>query len=436
MDEISGMTRCIEVSFQGMRFTMEASQNAIKLLSRILQVLYNSSKFIGNTLNPYSEKKIARKLAKETGQTSMELLKMKGQFMFGKMDDKTFKQFMKQANKYGIQFAMAPTQEKGVKRISVRDMDIAGFELFLKDYEKRNCKTQEDIMAFRRNNGLDSPMEYMSQSKIGTCSEEEYKKAMEMTYGKEWDKEPPILPTMDAEKKREVFGAITENEIKQAKDNGKHFVNAFEPSQIFREDEFTVSFSKGSFEKGEMVNITVDKADLRYFESEGKEMFVALVPEEEYIKVDYFGDTISKGTVKAADYMKDPVNSIANADDGQELAAVTISKDLVKEKSETSVTTRIPGTFGKDIKYLTLPLSEVTETHHDKSYLTYIDLKKTYILHSGDNTISSMTGKELKTHYDDISLRTLTPKPVFKKSSKKDSLRNPGKAGESVAKKK
>ena len=58
------------------------------------------------------------------------------------------------------------------------------------------------------------------------------------------------------------------------------------------------------------------------------------------------------------------------------LSDVTISKKLIAEENDHAVKTRVPGTWGKDVRYVWLHKENVMDIHNGKTMLTFLDTSK------------------------------------------------------------
>lgn len=106
-----------------------------------------------------------------------------------------------------------------------------------------------------------------------------------------------------------------------------------------------------------------------------------------------------KGYQELADRIQ-AVASRKNAD----LADVTISKTLIVEENERAVKTRIPGTWGEDVRYLWINKSNIMDIHSGKTMLTFLDKNKDYKLYDKENrVVDTMNGEKLYAgHYDKV----------------------------------
>lgn len=85
---------------------------------------------------------------------------------------------------------------------------------------------------------------------------------------------------------------------------------------------------------------------------------------------------------------------------------VTISREinsLVDEagETETQIKTRVPGTYGKNVRYVYFDKDGLEEVHGGKSYKVHIDPEGSYELYGADGSAAeNVKGEELLRHYD------------------------------------
>lgn len=83
---------------------------------------------------------------------------------------------------------------------------------------------------------------------------------------------------------------------------------------------------------------------------------------------------------------------------------VTISREvnsLVEEESETQIKTRVPGTFGKNVRYVYFDKAGLREAHGGKSYKVHIEPEGSYELYDQAGAVAeTVSGEELLMHYD------------------------------------
>lgn len=86
------------------------------------------------------------------------------------------------------------------------------------------------------------------------------------------------------------------------------------------------------------------------------------------------------------------------------LLDVTISRTLIVEENEHAIKTRVPGTWGKDVRYIWLKKDNIIDIYQGKSMLTFLDRNKDYKLYDMKNrVIQVIKGEELyENHYDKV----------------------------------
>lgn len=96
-----------------------------------------------------------------------------------------------------------------------------------------------------------------------------------------------------------------------------------------------------------------------------------------------------------------------------EYGDITISRELnslVIEETEEQIKTRVPGTWGNNIRFLYLNKTDISEVHNGKSYLTHINPEESYELYGKDgNLAQTFTGEELLKYYDKKGDKTAEP---------------------------
>lgn len=84
---------------------------------------------------------------------------------------------------------------------------------------------------------------------------------------------------------------------------------------------------------------------------------------------------------------------------------ITISNNLVAQRNERAIKTRVPGTWGQNARYLWTPRKDLIDVYNGESMLTSLKRDKEYKLYSEDNQImGTIKGESLyKNHYDPVS---------------------------------
>lgn len=83
---------------------------------------------------------------------------------------------------------------------------------------------------------------------------------------------------------------------------------------------------------------------------------------------------------------------------------ITIDRGLVHEENEKAVKTRVPGTYGDNIRYMWLSKDNITDINDGKTILSFIDLSRKYKLYGNDGKVAeTVTGRNLYNHYDTVN---------------------------------
>lgn len=85
---------------------------------------------------------------------------------------------------------------------------------------------------------------------------------------------------------------------------------------------------------------------------------------------------------------------------------ITISRKLYEEENLTSIKTRVPNTYGDNVRYLWIDKSDVVSINCGKTFFAYLNKDKEYELVDRDGRIAEkLTGQNLqKQHYDNVDV--------------------------------
>ncbi len=107
--------------------------------------------------------------------------------------------------------------------------------------------------------------------------------------------------------------------------------------------------------------------------------------------------------IKSYQELADRIQAVAKSKDTN-LSDITISKTLIAMENDRAVKTRVPGTYGKDVRYLWISKENIMEIHNGKTMLTFLDSHKDYKLYDAENrVVETKRGEELyRGHYDRV----------------------------------
>ena len=85
---------------------------------------------------------------------------------------------------------------------------------------------------------------------------------------------------------------------------------------------------------------------------------------------------------------------------------ITISRKLYEEENLTSIKTRVPNTYGDNVRYLWLDKSDVVSINGGKTFFAYLNKDKEYELVDRDGQVAEkLSGQNLqKQHYDSVDV--------------------------------
>ena len=107
--------------------------------------------------------------------------------------------------------------------------------------------------------------------------------------------------------------------------------------------------------------------------------------------------------IKGYQELADRIQAVASTKN-MNLSDITINKKLIVKENEKAVKTRIPGTWGEDVRYLWINKANIMEIHNGKTLLTFLDKNKDYKLYDKENrVVGTMNGETLYSeHYDKV----------------------------------
>ena len=111
-------------------------------------------------------------------------------------------------------------------------------------------------------------------------------------------------------------------------------------------------------------------------------------------------------TPERAEELKEVVNNIRVSEGAQDITKVdiTLSENLIKENRPDSIITRVPGTFGENVRYLQINRDDIMTINHGKTLLTFLNKDQEYeLLDKDGNVAKKIKGEELReNHYDRV----------------------------------
>lgn len=101
---------------------------------------------------------------------------------------------------------------------------------------------------------------------------------------------------------------------------------------------------------------------------------------------------------------------------------ITVSTTLVSAEMQDSFITRVPGTFGKDVRFLSIPKEDIITINNGKTFLTFLEKDKEYeLLDKDKKPVDKIKGEELReNNYDKVNEKVREQASRQKEKQKKN----------------
>ena len=142
-----------------------------------------------------------------------------------------------------------------------------------------------------------------------------------------------------------------------------------------------------------------------------------------------YSEIISKGDVQSRlEEYKEVASRIKAISTARNinLMDITISKLLIADENEYAIKTRVPGTWGENVRYIWLNKEDVIDIHNGKTMLTFLDKNKCYNLYdSRNNIVETKIGEALyKDNYDRVESSVRKHYEQITKDMSKEEVKN------------
>lgn len=341
-EEIQEAVQIIRVGYDGIDIAMRVSGGTVEQMKKVID-------FLVAVLDH----------EKAMGKESMRRLLMKGGnlqvLQFGTEDMKLVE---KLAKKYGLLYSVLPDINKkdGMSEIVFHTEAVPRANMMLQKLRSGRIATFDDYLKNGDGNEIDKTLSFLKGQKRGNGSP--HTEETELADGRtDWliekaglyAMEKPGISVEDIKEKFSVGDAQAENALGSLK-------------------------KLGVLEKGE---------DGLYKAAMDKDSFLGRI----------------QGYKQLAGRMQ-----AVSAAQGRNLLDITIAKELVAGENDHAVRTRVPGTWGREARYLWIDKENIMEIHSGKTLLASLDQDRDYNLYSADNKVAAtMKGGALyDSHYDKV----------------------------------
>lgn len=360
-DEISEAVQIIRVTFDGMEVAFKVGSGGLKMIKDVCT-------FIKGMLD----------YEKSMGKTSMRKLLMKGgDLQVLQFQESDLKKVKKMAKKYGILYSELPKihKDSGMVEIVIHSEAVPRANLIIQKLGTGSLTSIEDYMKNSAQTDLSELLKFFEKQKSGnaqTPSEEAADRAVDGLI------EKVGMYAMEKEK-------VNIDDVRER----------FSIDEIKAKEILTKLTSMGAVEDGESENT--------YKAVMNKEAFSNRI----------------QGYKQLADRIS-AIQSYSNPS----LTDITISKTLIAEENDRAVKTRVPGTWGANVRYLWINRENVLDIHGGKTMLTFLDKEKEYKLYDEQNRVAEKKkGEELyQNHYDPVEMNLRQRAEKQKKAEEKQRI--------------
>lgn len=415
---------------------VEGIKIALKLTKYMLDIAWQLAKFIKCSLAD-------AKYKKSTGKTNIKNLKARANgtpLVPTTMDKKTFVELKKMAKKYGILFtAFHPlgSGKRGSVEVIIAEKDIPMMnELLSRIKEKR---VREDVKngmdketasrEFDENNRTETMDEFAENLGV-VAPKEVFEAKMKERFGENYEEmiDPKGMSAgLDEEKVNDLADVIkfSERARKVRKDYVAEIQFVYDEKQgkgqIVEETETHVKIEgkgfSGEKDKWEAVWIPKDAIFPPLDKDAGAQgtRSAYLKPDTDIVIEDPTGKTAPVSGKVEQFYSNEHMAATFVAEGVQYQTAhepqdpgdkdITISKELIYDETKDAIKTKVPGTWGNNVRYLWIEKKDIIDVYGGKSMLTHLSEDKEYDLYSEAGNIAiTMKGKDLyRNHYEPVN---------------------------------
>ena len=323
-DEISEAVQIIRVTFDGMEVAMKVGSGGIKVMKDLCLFLKGMFDY-----------------EKAMGKTSMRKLLMKGgDLQVLQFQESDLKKVRKMAKKYGILYSELPKihKDSGMVEIVIHSEAVPRANLIIQKLGAGSLTSIEDYMKNSDKGDLSELLKFFEKQKSGNA---------------DTPSEEAVDRTVDGLIEKVGMYAMEKENISVADVKENFSINEIQAKEVL----------------GKLSTIgAVETGD-------AKDTYRAVMSKEA------FSNRI-KGYKELMERVK-AVQSYSNPS----LTDITLSKTLIAEENERAVKTRVPGTWGANVRYLWINKENIMEIHNGKTMLSFLDKEKEYKLYDEQNRV-------------------------------------------------
>lgn len=340
-EEIQEAVQIIRVAYEGIEIALKVGSGGIAVMQKAVEFLKGMLDY-----------------EKSLGKTSMKKLLMRGgDLQVLQFQTSDMKKVKRLARKYGILYSVLPDVNKdGLSEVIFHTEAVPRANMLIQKMGSGRIATFEDFLKDGDEKSLAKLMEFLQRQKKGNDKvHTEEEKAMSLMNGL-----IEKVGLFAVEKQSISVDAVKEN----------FNLESVQAEEIVKQLE-TIG--------------VLDKQD-----------------EHGNRKVMLDQDTFLK-RLKNYQELANRIRTISSSKNIN-LVDITISRTLIAEENGHAVKTRVPGTWGKDARYIWMHKDNVMDIYQGKTMLAFLDRNKDYKLYDAENrVVQTIKGEELYSgHYDKV----------------------------------
>lgn len=342
-EEIQEAVQIIRVAYEGIEIAMKIGSGGLEAAQKAIETLIGMLEY-----------------EKTMGKTSMKKLLMKGgDLQVFQYKTSEAKQLKKRLKKYGILYAELPdiNEKDGMSEIIFHAEAVPRMNMIAKKLTHGKIGNFDDYVKDGDEKELDKLLKFLKGQKAGNA----------------------LAHTEEEVMANEMIEGLIQ----------KVGLFASEKKQLSVE-EVRENFQIGHVEAEEIIEKLRTLGLLDAPDERGQ--YSVLMDREGFEK-----------RIKGYQELFGRIQSVARGQNTN-LVDITISKTLIVEENDRAVKTRVPGTWGENIRYLWTNKENIMEIHDGKTILTFLDTEKEYKLYDKDNRVAeTKRGQNLyDSHYDKV----------------------------------
>lgn len=341
-EEIQEAVQIIRVAYDGVEIAMKVGSGGVSAMQKAIDFLKGMLDY-----------------EKTLGKTSMKKLLLKGgDLQVFQFNTEEMKKVEKMAKKYGILFSVLPDLNKsdGLSEIIFHTEAVPRVNMIIEKLKFGKIATFDDYLKNGDQNQLGKLMSFLKNQKMGNDN----------------------IHTNDGARASVLIEGLIE----------KVGLFAMEKQSI-SVDTVKEHFSIGN-EQAEIIIKQLETIGVLGAKDDSGQHKVIM-------DKDAFINRV-RGYQDLAERMR-----VISASKDMNLTDVTISRKLIITENEHAVKTRVPGTWGDNVRYIWIKKESVMDIHNGKTMLTFLDNTKNYKMYDSENrVVETKSGEELFTHYDKV----------------------------------